>query len=324
MKKEILLISITILIGVVFFSCKKENVKSPISDTILNSEVDTCTCVNLPNKDYTYLYSSNLISSPLFNPNNDNEILFINSSNGVKNLVKYNLLTKNKTVIFEGQIFGIPTWSKNNWIVFARGYTGLCRIRPDGTNLSVIVSDGNQFHPKFNQSGNKLLTYHAFTHQGQYPAKIWNIDGKLLDSMNYHVNLNSAWNNQSNIAFRKDDKIFIVNPETKEILATHETFLGEGYPNYSHGFSWINENEAILEHGFDVKKLNVWTGELTHLFCGCNSRKYLDPTMNESGTKAISNKIIYQETDDPFTLQVISTISIYDFENDTLIDLLID
>ena len=332
MRKAILTAGITlILVSVFTVSCKKDKFdKLPITET--NADKDTCTCVSIPeipgySNGYNYLYESEVISTPIFNPNDDNEILYVVRSFSLneKRLVKYNLVTKEKTILFTGEMFGFPAWSKLNWIVFDNGYNGLYRIRPDGSNFSLFTADGYQFSPAFNEAGDKLLTFHAFANQYQYTCKIWNIDGLLIDSMNYKVNQEPRWKRQNNIAFRSDDKIFILDPETKEIIKTHETFLGS-FQIYSHGFAWLNEDYAIVEHGFNIKKLNVQTGELTKLFSSCDSRRYLVSDANGDGSKVIFNKIVskVQKAGFPQNLLVYFSISIYDLQTDTLIDIEIE
>ena len=332
MRKTILTTGIILMLVTLFtVSCKKGKIdKQTVVAT--NANEDTCTCVNVPeipgySNGYNYLYESEVISTPIFNPNDDNEILYIITSFSPyeKKLVKYNLVSKQKTILFTGQIFGFPAWSKLNWIVFANGYNGLYRIRPDGSSLSLFIAGGYQFSPAFNEEGDKLLTFHSFANQYQFPCKIWNTDGLLIDSMNYKVNQEPKWKRQNNIAYRRDDKIFILNPETKEIIKSHETFLGS-FPTYSHGFAWLNEDYAIVEHGYNIKKLNVWSGELTKLFCGCDSRKYLVSDANEDGTKVLFNKIVYKVKQEgvPQNLLVYASISIYDLQTNTVTDIEID
>lgn len=331
MKKQILIVPfIAIIFGVLFFSCKKNKIDKTCDDITLNNGIDTCSCgdygISGYSTGYNYLHEPNHIVSPIFNPNDDNEILFINfKSINNKELIKYNLITEEKTILFIGTIFASPTWSKQGWIVFDNGYNGLYKVRPDGSELTLFIPDGDKFNPKFNEDGNKILTFHAFTNQYQYAGKIWDIEGQLLDSINYDVNQDSDWKRQNNIAFRKNDSILIVNPDSHEIIKKHSTFLGE-VGNYSYGFAWINENEAILRHGYDIKKLNVLTGETTKLFCGCQDRKYQSFSMNGDGTKAIFNKLIYKQIDEnnPLNILVINKITIYDFITDEVTDLEIE
>src|SRR5690606_27968878 len=137
MRKVILTTGIILmLMSLLTVSCKKGKIdKLPIAET--NVDEDTCTCVSVPkipgySNGYNHLYESEVISTPIFNPNDDNEILYIITSFSPyeKKLVKYDLVSKQKTILFTGQIFGFPAWSKLNWIVFANGYNGLYRIRP--------------------------------------------------------------------------------------------------------------------------------------------------------------------------------------------------
>lgn len=332
MRKQTLIASIILIIsGITFYSCKKTKVSLSSNGNGTDNYSDTCSCGNLPaipgySTGYNYFHEPSYIVSPIFNPNDDNEILFINfKSTNNKDLVKYNLITKEKTILFTGTIFASPTWSKQDWIVFDNGYNGIYKVRPDGSELTLFLTGGDKFNPKFNDEGDKILTYHAFTAPYQYAGKIWDINGQLLDSIDYDVNRDSDWKRQNNIGFRKNEEILIMDPMNKEIIKIHNTFLGEP-GKYSSGFAWINEDEAILGHGTDVKLLNVWTGNTTKLICGCQDRRYQNFSVNGDGTKAIFNKLIYKQIEEanPLDILVINKVALYNFITDEVIDLEIE
>src|SRR5690554_1112618 len=50
---------------------------------------------------------------PCFNPNNSNEILYQEDTNEGTGIYKYNLLTKEKTLIIEESIVSQPSWGLN-------------------------------------------------------------------------------------------------------------------------------------------------------------------------------------------------------------------
>lgn len=245
--KNCFIITSLFILGVFLTSCRKD--KMPLLP-ILNSEADTCSCVAVPpiegySAGYNYVQDSNYLNFPIFNPNNENEIIYGKSfTGGSMSLIKYNLITKAKTHIFEGQIFGYPSWGKSNWIIFTNGYNGLYRIRPDGTQLSMIVPGGLQFHPKFNKDGDRFITYHGFLQNSVYSGKIWSLDGELLASISYSGSTNLDWNMQNNISTQIGDSLFIINPENKERLAGYSALFGG--TTYMSEFIWINKNEALV------------------------------------------------------------------------------
>lgn len=323
-----MLLSIALFLGTIIYSCKKE-ITPKSATTIVKENADTCICGDLPvipgySLGYNYYNANADLSMPIFNPNNDNEILFINFKSVYgKELTKYNLITKEKTILFIGSIFSRPAWSKQGWIVFVNGYNGLYKVRPDGSDLTLLIADGYQFNPTFNEDGGKFTTFHAFTSGSQFPCKIWNINGNLLDSMNYKVDSQTDWTKQKYFEFRNIDNIFIVDPDTKEIIKTINTYLGSTVindANRSNEFAWLNENEAILKQNYDVKKVNVWTGEVKKLIYGCQSRCYQFFNINGNGTKAIFNRLTFKqkEANNPQDLLVYHDIMIYDFEKDEL------
>jgi hypothetical protein len=322
--KNYFIIVLLFILGVFLTSCRKDKMAML---PILNNEVDTCSCVAVPpiegyGAGYNFVQDSNYLNFPIFNPNNEDEIIYgKNLPNGSMSLIKYNLVTKTKTLIFEGQIFGYPSWGKSNWIVFVNGYNGLYRIRPDGTQLSMIVPGGLQFHPKFNKNGDRFVTYHGFLQNSIYSGKIWNLDGELLDSISYYGSKNLDWNMQNNISTQIGDSLFIIDPENKKRLAGYSALFGG--TTFMSEFIWINQNEALVRLSNENYKFNIWTGAFQKLFCSCSSRTYAQANINGDATKVVYNKLTYKKID-YMTLAVTSRVAVYDIVNDEMIEYVIE
>ncbi|PHR47769.1 MAG: hypothetical protein COA32_07395 [Fluviicola sp.] len=308
------IVYITLIVGTLLCSCRKDKVPFVAQE----NASDTCDCQPIPTIEgystgYNHIHDSVYLSFPRFNPNNNDEIMFAEwGENGQRILYKYNLITKSKSIIFEGTIFGTPDWGKSGWIIFTRGYDGLFRVRPDGSELSLLVPGGTQFHPKFNESGDKFITYHGFTDAGFYPGKIWDIEGDLLDSINIDWSGLSVWQKQNNIACRVNETFLIVDPINKETLKTHDPYFGTN--TLVSSFVWLNENEALISLIDGVYKLQVWTGQLEKLVCGCSSQRYYCGNVNSDGTKVICNKLSYKKMEG-LNLLVTSSIVIFDIDN---------
>jgi hypothetical protein len=56
-------------------------------------------------------YESKVIDYPCFNPNNDNEFLFVNYLGPNSQVYTYNLETKALKLIFDGLVWYPPKWS---------------------------------------------------------------------------------------------------------------------------------------------------------------------------------------------------------------------
>lgn len=315
MKKQII-VYIALIVNAFLGSCRKDKVPFVAQE---NVTVDTCDCQPIPPIEgiypgYNYVVDSVNLAFPRFNPNNDNEIIFCDhGENGQRILYKYDLNTHSKTTLYEGTILGTPQWGKSNWIIFTQGYNGVYRIRPDGTEFSLLIPGGDQFHPTFNHEGDRILTFHGFTQGGFYPLKIWDLDGQLVDSLNYNVGSFAVWEQQDNIAVNVEDSVLIIDPNEKQILAKHHAKYGGD--SYTSVFVWLNENEAIIEKN-GLQKLNVWTGQLEKIACGCSSLNYYYGNPNSAGTKVIFNKITYKKIEG-FNLLVRSSIVIFDVASNT-------
>lgn len=299
-------------------ACRKDKVPSPE----INSDTsDTCDCVpmDMPSgyiTGFNYINDSIHYEFPRFNPNNENEIIFTVKGSGADELIyKYNLLTHSKSLVYQGVIFGSPKWGKSNWIIFTRGYGGVYRVRPDGSNLSLLIPGGLQFSPTFNHSGDKILTNHGFSSSANYSAKIWNLNGNLVDSMSYKIGAMFTWENQDHISALVGDSLFIIDPVSKSIVRRFPYYYDFQDNVILHDFVWLNENEALVGKN-GLYKMNVWSGQKTKVACGCSSMVYRNGDANESGTKVLFNKM-EREMVSENTIKTRTSIVIFDVATNT-------
>lgn len=312
--KYVFYISVLSLL-ITLIACRKDKVPVPSVDSL-----DTCNCEPIPtlegyNTGYNHVNDSIYFFSPRFNPNNDDEIIYVTYNQAQeKEIYKYNLLTESKTLLYQGQLFGTPDWGGNDQIVFTRGYQGVYQMNSDGSSLSLLIPGGVQFHPKFNATEDRILTYHGF--QGEaFEAKIWDTQGALVDSLNYRIGGTASWNNQGNIASIVGSSLLIIDPESKNVIKEYNANLDFNDNGMINGFIWLNKDEALFTKG-GLYKFNIWTGQKEELACGCSSKFYFNGDVNESGTKALVNKIEYEKIA-PQTLKEKSSIVIYDVESNT-------
>ncbi|MEX1191192.1 MAG: hypothetical protein WED10_12190 [Brumimicrobium sp.] len=306
------------LVLLTLLACRKDKV--PFSE-IPSDTIDTCDCVPIEMPDgytpgFNFINDSIYYKFPRFNPNNENEIIFTELGQGNdKFIYKYNLLTNSKNLVYQGLLFGSPEWGKSNWIIFTRGYNGVYRVRPDGTNLSLLIPGGLQFHPTFNDSDNQILTYHGFAPSGTYPAKIWNLDGELIDSMKYDIGSLFNWENQDYVSAIVGDSLLIIDPINKDVLRQYDPIFEFGSNAFIHEFVWLTENEALVGND-GLYKMNVWSGQREKVACGCSSLRYKYGDANEAGTKVLFNKVEYDKVA-TLTLKVKLSIVIFDVETNS-------
>jgi hypothetical protein len=87
------------------------------------------------------------------NPNNNDEFVVVENNS----LIKFNLETKEKTVLLDSQItVNTPDWGREGWIVFSAGWK-IWRIKENGTQLSQLTFTPRDLSPKFDPAGFRLV-----------------------------------------------------------------------------------------------------------------------------------------------------------------------
>lgn len=262
-------------------SCKKDKV--PISQ----QEFVCAPCEELPPLgEYTYGYEynyENYITSPEFNPNNENEFIYIEQS---EKIWKFNILTKEKTLLFsDGQLlYAGLTWSKKDWIIFHKGLNGLYRMKENGDSLTPIQFSEPIFHPKWNWEGTKFVVYRGFSN-GQKYSLVFNDQYQVIDTLMDKTQIVS-WNHPRYAANEEITKIQMLNVENKQV----EREITSTYQNTLGAFAWGNGSN-ILYSNADGMFLHDLESNIRHkLRCRCNSFTYSFSTTNRSRTKIIFNK----------------------------------
>lgn len=123
------------LISCLFFACRKDvSVVTPKVTTDCPPDTNTrCSWVVT-----SYRVGPVQRTSPVCNPNNPDEFLYIEN----KEIILYNTLTKSKTTIFSSPapVYNVK-WARNNWIIFVDFRDlHLYKIRPNGSDLTVITN----------------------------------------------------------------------------------------------------------------------------------------------------------------------------------------
>ena len=196
MKKQLNLLSSSILILGILIACKKDKVLEPV-DIGSSSPVVECTDIIFAGGEVfdNWINTGEQYSAPIFSPFTDDEFLFIRwNSSSERQLVKYSIQTMSEQVLCSTSDVGgyhissQVDWSDNNWIVFSvgTGSSGICfKIRDDGTALEQITPNNlSRTYPKFNSTGNQFITMGTpLTSSGTAYRPILDLAGLLVDSI---------------------------------------------------------------------------------------------------------------------------------------------
>lgn len=145
------------LIPFLIFMCNKEK-SLPPSDYY-------CGCSDFYNNQSSvtiFFEKGNQFKSPFFNPNNSNEFIYnlVNYEKNEHKLIKYNTVSKTKTVLVNNVITSQPKWNKKGWIVFDNVYQSnnqIWKIKENGDSLTSVYNNTSSFYPDWDSSGNSIV-----------------------------------------------------------------------------------------------------------------------------------------------------------------------
>lgn len=269
---SILLIILLVLIS----ACKKEN--PVVSD-----------CVPIPpyqemGTGYNYILDSIYYTRPYFNPNNPNEIIFVKEKGISNKLIKYNLLTKDKQILYEGTIIFQPKWGKNDWILLNLPDANIWKIKSNGDSLTRITSRGGYYQPEWNSNSDKIVFYESFAYQNYF---ISDINGNILDSFPNNLAAPMKWYNDSLIFYQIHFNIYCLNINARilSVFYSHEA-------NDAGGILITKNADLIFSKTDGIFSINLSSKSLTKIKSTCNSKVYMWPTYS-----SITDKIIWQRLD---------------------------
>jgi hypothetical protein len=253
---------------------------------------------------YQYAYDDAKIpSNATFNPNNPNEILYVEIANiHAQDLVVLNLVTKEKKVLHTGLFLNSRQWGQSGWILFnthqdpAGGYT-IYKIRPDGSQKEILVQS-DAFYPVIHPEGNKFMY-----RQGSNTFVVKDFDGNTIKSCVLDIGslYPTNWINDSIILFSRTNQVWSFNVNTCDYHVVVTSPFGEAF---FWGAGFVPPDNVVwahMDHG--VFKTNLYTGETSVIKESCNGRVY----MRMSYSPQIDRMMLYREdltTPDSLVLHV--------------------
>lgn len=276
-------IAILITLG----SCKKETQKPPIS---VAGITDTCHCDPLPLPDITmgcpscYTdFDETYFTSPVINPNNADEVIYIDGIYPHSRVMLYNLATKEKRVLINDNVSSSFSWSKKDWILFQRSSDfNLYKIRSNGDDLTQLTNNGKWFHGRWNFEGDKFIVYQK--HNSISKSFIMNENGIVIDSLTNWQHSNGFWSHPQYYLGGSAKEIIVMDVENKEVIKnikfnTDISLLG-----------WSSLNEFLYRSGTKLYNYNLSSSETKLVKCECN-KAYTSLTFSSDFTKLLFVKV---------------------------------
>ncbi|MBI5541053.1 MAG: hypothetical protein HY951_13390 [Bacteroidia bacterium] len=278
------------LISSFIISCKKEQ--------IINSQVHNLQPVEQPDSCYTltppidpgwgYEYTFDTISyeNPCFNPNNSYEIAVLITDKNGKNLYKCNLLTKSKQIIFSGEIWGVPSWGINDWLIFNLPGNTMWKIKSNGDSLTQVTTTVG-----YNPNWSPDARYYFYSNPAySYATTICDSKSDTVVRI-LPLNTKYKWNNDNTIIFSDEHGIYF------HFFDKDSTY----FKWFEYGFNgficyWLNNNEAVYYYNYKLFKINTQGDTTTYgNMPDCNSWHYGLPTFQPITNKAIWQKLTYRD-----------------------------
>ena len=314
------LIVLTIILGV--SGCRKDppippDVVEPVDTT--DTIIDTCFC-KTPCEDISitpeigpfFTKSGPQYITPRFNPNNENEFIFLRTNTApVAELVKYNMETEETTVLSnEISIISPPQWSRTGWITFISSPWHVWKIKDDGTELTELTFGDNDQNPHFSYDGNSICYRRGIYYSNaeleanpelynEHKMMFIDLDGNVIDSVVVeNIVPDKHFQKWTTADFRLNELYFIGGTGIYEGLyklkfATNEIESINIWGSYYQirDISYLNGYVYLSRFRNETTKINVSTGELTKVKCGCETR-YIDfLSASPSGNKILFERV---------------------------------
>lgn len=284
-----------LLIGII--SCKKD-----ASDIAANSGDKTeCIPISKYNEDgFGYSYDidfENYVGAPYFNPNNDNEFLYLKKHPPLYELLDlytYNLLTQKSTLIYTGDIWSAPQWGTNDWILFSQSDKNIYKIKGSGDSLTKLWDVADFYYPMWNAESDR---FSVFTEKSIHYSLLFNLKGDLLDTIHYGLPNNSSFEHPYLAVSNNFNMLSFFNLENNSIEHQYDysQFIDDSELNSSTSGSifWVNNSEVIYSNGNGLNRLMIPSLENYIFKSTCNAKLYLSGSINSSKTKMIWSRADY-------------------------------
>jgi len=308
---------VLIILSSLGMSCRKD---SPIPEPpINNTDTLTIVCNTCPDfpppgeLGYGYVQSGIQYFKPCFNPNNENEFIYIRKTiPTLTELVKYDLVTNSETILCDTEyIISQPQWGKLGIITFNTLNWKVWIINEDGSNLIQLTFEERDIFPNFNFTGDAIYYYRGkpysnYEHE-QNPNLIFeslmmkiDLNGNFIDSITtYNIFLNTFYQNWGVSDFNNSTIYFKAGTAYNHGIYK----MDENIQTISPVFSWYEELN-LLDLDFSNNKIyyTFWHNNLNifdintntnNVFLeGCDTKYYDKISISPNGNEMLVEKII--------------------------------
>ncbi|MFN3917632.1 MAG: hypothetical protein ACK4K0_07810 [Flavobacteriales bacterium] len=268
---------------------------------------------------YTYIIDfENFVVAPMFNPNSESQFVYLKRSNSnLWELITYDLISKERKILYAGIIWYQPQWGKNDWILFCQNDENIYKIKSNGDSLTKLTNSNNLHHPIWNYDGSKFL---AFTEASNLFSLLFDVNGNIMDTIYFGQTNNSNFQNPNYIVSNIYQNVSFFNLNTNS-LEFHYNYSGFNSTTGGSIF-WLNNTAVIYSNINGLNRLSIPDLTNQNFKKSCNSKIYQWGDINSSKTKMIWSRGDYTQIDE-CTLKYKSRIYFMDIDgnNEQEIDL---
>lgn len=230
---------------------------------------------------------------PYFNPNDANEIIYryTDETNPTFDLIKYNLTTRQKEVLYQGSFSNRPRWGKNGWILLNVKDNldyNIYKIKDNGTELTNLTISGNCFNPEWSISNNTFIYELGLTSPTEFI--ISNQNGIIIDTTLVGVGSVGSWQHDTLVVNGTFKGLFAGNPYSG--FYDYDLISDvEDNAQSSNGAEWLDDENVFWCHTTGIYTTNISAKETKVIRETCNAHCYQHPTYAPSINKIVLEKL---------------------------------
>jgi len=289
MKANLYIYIISVILCISVGSCKKS---APlVLPTVNTEEPDTCYCKPLQepgatlgcpecNTDLDETY----FGSPIINPINADELIYLDGVYPNSKISFYNLQTHEKRALINENVERNFSWSRKDWILFQRSADfNLYKIKSNGDSLTQLTYGGKWFHGRWNYEGTKFIVYQKFNSISK--SFIMNEQGVVIDSLTNWKHRGGYWSHPLYYLGGSIFEIIVMDIENKMVIKKLS------FEKEIDLVGWVSLEEFMYRQATKLYLYNITTSQTKLIKCHCNT-SYQTNTCSSDFSKLLFVKIV--------------------------------
>jgi len=263
--------TLTCLIVIFLFSCKKDKRKNNPFDKYLFSADCECSDPDIPelegfNSGYEFYSPSDYIYSPVVNPANPNELLYCTKSTGMKafDIFIFNRSEKTSTLLLNTELTSSPKWGQNGWILI--NSDSIYKVKSNGDSLTGLTVG---YASEWNFDCTKFAYSVLDESKHKYIGVVYDFNSNKKDTLPFMLSSNICWQNRNGLLvyfrFHDNQHHFFVADIISKITTTVLDIVSPTPP------AWLNENEFVYGHDQKLLKFNISNATITTIAKFCSN-----------------------------------------------------